>query len=206
MSVSPKDFREPRVANWLFSSQGAAWVWLVVRIYLGYGWLHAGWGKLTGSEGSTWEWSFSITEKSWLRDGGASLKGFTEFATSPAMVKGSSPADAFGWYHGFLHWVGSNASWMAYVVTIGEILVGIGLILGMFTGIAAFFGGLMNLSYGFAGVAGVNPLYFTLAVLLVLAWRNAGWYGLDRFLLPLLGKRLERDRPASPAVANVGDG
>ena len=26
-----------------------------------------------------------------------------------------------------------------------------------------------------------------LGVLVVLAWRNAGWIGLDRFLLPLLG-------------------
>jgi thiosulfate dehydrogenase (quinone) large subunit len=28
---------------------------------------------------------------------------------------------------------------------------------------------------------------FTLAILLMLAWKVAGWYGLDRFLLPRIG-------------------
>lgn len=33
--------------------------------------------------------------------------------------------------------------------------------------------------------------------LLILAWRNAGWYGLDRFVLPALGTPWHRE-PASP--------
>jgi thiosulfate dehydrogenase [quinone] large subunit len=39
----------------------------------------------------------------------------------------------------------------------------------------------------FAGTAGANPLMFILAILLMLAWRVAGWWGLDRWALPLLG-------------------
>jgi thiosulfate dehydrogenase [quinone] large subunit len=38
-----------------------------------------------------------------------------------------------------------------------------------------------------AGSASTNPVLFVLAVLLMLAWKNAGWIGLDRWLLPALG-------------------
>ena len=61
------------------------------------------------------------------------------------------------------------------------------LILGLFTGIAAFFGGLLTLSFGLAGVAGVNPIFLVFEMMIVLAWRNAGWIGLDRYVLPMLG-------------------
>jgi thiosulfate dehydrogenase [quinone] large subunit len=43
---------------------------------------------------------------------------------------------------------------------------------------------------------------FTLAVGLMLAWRVAGYYGLDRYLLPLLGTPWRRGagvRPGSGA-------
>jgi thiosulfate dehydrogenase (quinone) large subunit len=80
-----------------------------------------------------------------------------------------------------------NAALFSYIVTLGEILVGLGLIVGLFTGIAAFFGGFMNASFIFAGTAGANPLMFILAILLMLAWRVAGYWGLDRWVLPTIG-------------------
>ena len=58
----------------------------------------------------------------------------------------------------------------------------VALILGLFTGAAAFAGLSLNVIYMFTGSAGVNPMYAILSVLLVLAWRNAGWIGLDRFI------------------------
>jgi thiosulfate dehydrogenase [quinone] large subunit len=73
------------------------------------------------------------------------------------------------------------------VVAYGELLVGISLILGAFVGIAAFFGGLMNWNFMMAGSASSNPLLFVAAVGLILAWKIAGYIGLDYFLLPLLG-------------------
>lgn len=75
----------------------------------------------------------------------------------------------------------------SYLVSFGELLVGIALILGMFTGIAAFSGAYMNMNYPLAGTVSTNPILFVLELLLILAWRVAGWWGLDRFLLPLLG-------------------
>lgn len=38
-----------------------------------------------------------------------------------------------------------------------------------------------------AGSASTNPVLFTLAVGLMLAWKVAGYYGVDRYLLPRLG-------------------
>lgn len=187
-------FEEPKFARWLFASAPAAWIWLVVRIYVGYTFLHAGWGKLTGAEGGTWSWSWGMSSESWLRDSGAALKGFIGYTTSPAMTKGPNAANNFGWYRDFLHFVGTNASWMSYVVTFGEILVGIGLIVGCLTGIAAFFGVTLNLAFGLAGVAGVNPALVVLGMLMVLAWRNAGYIGLDYYVLPMLGTPWHRGR------------
>ena len=73
------------------------------------------------------------------------------------------------------------------MVAYGELLVGVALTLGLFTGIAAFFGGFMNMNYLFAGTVSTNPLLFLIQLFLILAWRVAGWYGLDRYILPLLG-------------------
>ncbi len=75
----------------------------------------------------------------------------------------------------------------SYFVAYGEVLVGIALILGLLTGIAAFFGGLMNASFLLAGTVSMNPVLFILATWLVLGWRVAGWWGLDRFVLARFG-------------------
>jgi hypothetical protein len=63
----------------------------------------------------------------------------------------------------------------------------IALILGIFTGIVAFFGSFMNLSYLLAGSVSIDPILFTIAILLLLAWKTADWWGLDRWVLPTLG-------------------
>jgi thiosulfate dehydrogenase [quinone] large subunit len=46
---------------------------------------------------------------------------------------------------------------------------------------------LLNMTFLLAGSASTNPIMFTLAIGLMLAWKVAGYYGLDRYLLPLLG-------------------
>lgn len=167
---------EGRVAAWLYGSTAAAWIWLVVRLYLGYEWINAGWPKLFGSEHSAW-----------IGDGSA-VKGYLQYASSQ-LSKGDHPAVAYGWYKSFLDWTVSSGAYhtVAWIVAVGEVAVGVLLVLGAFTGIAAFFGVVMNFNYMFAGSAGVNPLFAILGIFLILAWRVAGYYGLDRWLLPLLG-------------------
>ena len=78
-------------------------------------------------------------------------------------------------------------SWFAPLVAFGEFLVGAALIVGAFVGIAAFFGALMNWNFIMAGSASTNPMLLVLGIVLVLAWKVAGWYGADRYLLPLIG-------------------
>src|SRR5438132_13314117 len=82
---------------------------------------------------------------------------------------------------------GRSGVFLAPARAVGELLIVIALVLGLFTAVAAFFGGMLTMSFGLAGVAGVNPLFFLIEVLLILAWRNAGYYGLDRYVLPALG-------------------
>jgi thiosulfate dehydrogenase [quinone] large subunit len=102
-------------------------------------------------------------------------------------TQGAHP-DVQGWYASFLsHVVLPHAAFWSYTVTCGEIFVGLGLILGLFTGIAAFFGTTMNASYLLAGTVSTNPILFALGSLLVLAWKTAGYWGLDRWALASLG-------------------
>jgi len=72
-------------------------------------------------------------------------------------------------------------------VVLGELAVGIALLAGVLVGVAAFFGIVMNMSYLLAGSTSVNPIMFALAIGLILGWRVAGYYGLDRWLLPKVG-------------------
>jgi thiosulfate dehydrogenase (quinone) large subunit len=157
----------------LFNSTTWAILWLVVRLYVGYQWVTAGIEKL---ENPGW----TVT--------GEALKGFWAKAVAiPAAP--AHPAITYGWYRVFLQAMLDSGSyvWFAKVVAVGEVLIGIGLILGMFTAVAAFFGGFMNWNFMMAGSASTNPVLLVLAILLVLAWKTAGYYGLDRFVMPLIG-------------------
>jgi thiosulfate dehydrogenase [quinone] large subunit len=179
MATEATHFEEPRFARWLFAGPAAAWIWLVVRIYFGYEWAHAGFEKIF-----TAHW-FSTAEP---------LKGFVGYALSNA-GKGPNSSVNYGWYAAFLRWIqGGGSGVMSKLIPLGELTVGIALILGLFTGIAAFLGGTLSMSFGLAGVAGVNPVFFLAEVLLVLAWRNAGYIGLDRWVLPALGTPWEPGR------------
>jgi thiosulfate dehydrogenase [quinone] large subunit len=103
-------------------------------------------------------------------------------------TQGSAPI-TFDWYRGFLQILIDNHAqgWFAWLIVLGELTVGIALLAGALVGVAAFFGVVMNMSYLLAGSTSVNPIMFAFAVGLMLAWRVAGHYGLDRWLLPRLG-------------------
>ncbi len=201
MSKQTVTIEEPGFARILFASPAASWIWLVARLYLGYNWLHAGWEKVTGTE-SGWHWAF--TSQSWLKTS-AGLKGFAGFALSNA--KGPHAAVNYGWYAAFLRWIErSGAGVLAPVIAIGEVLIGLALIFGLFTGIAALFGAMLSMAFGLAGVAGVNPVFLFAEIMLILAWRNAGYYGLDRYVLPALGTpwhpgKVFKRSPGAVAVA-----
>ncbi len=85
-------------------------------------------------------------------------------------------------------------TWFAKVIAVSELMIGIFLILGVFVGLTAFFGGFMNWNFIMAGSASVNGMFFGMAVMLVLAWKIAGYFGLDYFLLPKVSALWSRSR------------
>jgi thiosulfate dehydrogenase [quinone] large subunit len=77
------------------------------------------------------------------------------------------------------------------VIVFGELAVGLGLILGAFVGLAATGGLLLNGAFLLAGsTSTTNPVLAMLGILLILAWKNAGYLvfaaGFDDHRLALL--------------------
>jgi len=207
-AVGVVDIPEPRFTQWLFGSSKTAWVWLIARVWLGWEWFASGWGKVFGGSitWKFWNWgdaAYSLTGKAnigWIRAGtvvsadgtqttlgvGDRIAGFA--ANAIAGSQGPHPDVAYSWYVKFLEFVRDTFHpVLGIVVPVGEVVIGLALIAGAFTGIAAFLGALLNFSYMFAGSAGVNPGMVVVSLFIILAWRNSGWYGVDRYLLPKIG-------------------
>jgi thiosulfate dehydrogenase [quinone] large subunit len=162
----------PPIARVLFGDRRLAWLWLALRVYLGWLWLDAGRQKL-GEDG-------------WM-DGGLALRGIWERSIHPP-EQDRAPL-AYGWYHDMLQFMLDHKwyVWAGPLVAVGETLLGIALILGFLTGLTAFLGSLLNAGIVLTGAA-ANPFFFVLAIALMLAWRTAGSIGLDRWVLPAVGK------------------
>jgi thiosulfate dehydrogenase [quinone] large subunit len=167
-TLAPQTIEDPPLARALFGDVRWSWIWLILRVYVGWSWLSEGIDK--------------ATTPAWI---GANAGSFLTVWITKALLKtqGAHP-DVQGWYGWFLSAIVlPHAALWSYIVTFGEIGVGIALILGLFTGIAAFFGTTMNASYLLAGTVSTNPILFAFGSLLVLAWKTAGWWGLDRVVL-----------------------
>lgn len=164
---------DPPITRSLTINTRWALVWFLARLYVGWTWLSAGLGK--------------VQNPAWIQTGVA-LRGFWERAV--VVPEGPSPPPiAFDWYRLFIQSLleGGHYTWFGPLIAVSETMVGIALLLGAFVGIAAFAGAFLNWNFMMAGTASTNPLLFTLSILLILAWKTAGWWGLDRWLLPLLG-------------------
>lgn len=150
-----------------------------------------------------------VEDPGWTQTGEA-LKGFWEHAV--AIPDAGRPAITFDWYRSFLQGMLDSGAytWFAKLVAFGELFIGIALIIGAFVGIAAFFGAFMNWNFVMAGSASSNGLLLVLAVFLILAWKVAGYYGADYYLLRKLGtpwetreadaEALGRDQKRAPST------
>ena len=214
LSHEPLHIEEPAAARWLFGSGAAAWLWLIARVWLGWTWFEAGWSKTFGGNISwqPWEWGhMALTGDGnigWVKSAGGtgvgdSVAGFAQGAIQNS--QGAHPAVSYDWYVNFLEWVRDTAHpVLGPTVAIGELVIGGLLILGLFTGIMAFLGAVLNFSYVFAGTAGPNAAMILVSMLLILAWRNAGWIGLDRWALPSLGTPWRRGRLTDHTATRAG--
>jgi thiosulfate dehydrogenase (quinone) large subunit len=191
---------DPRFWKLFLGNTWYSILWVPIRFFVGRDWLAAGEHKMR--------------DDAWM-NGGTALKGFWTNATTTPEGRPASPSGTYGWFEHLLKYMLTNEwyTWFAKVIAIGETLVGIGLILGALVGIAAFFGTLMNFNFELAGAASSNPVMFGLGVFLVLGWKTAGWLGLDRILLPLLGtpwtrigngnRAAKRAEPTTPELATT---
>jgi thiosulfate dehydrogenase [quinone] large subunit len=110
-------------------------------------------------------------------------------AFHPKRVAEFAADNPIGWYKEFLQQtVLPHAKLFAMLQAVGEVVVGIGLVLGLFTGLAALIGLLLSLNYGLAtqwmsfGQQGFHVLLITSMVIFLMTGAGRLW-GLDQLLL-----------------------
>jgi thiosulfate dehydrogenase (quinone) large subunit len=174
---------DPSFLKTLLGSPKMAPIFLAIRLYLGWQWLHYGLLK--------------VTNPAWTRSGVQLRASWAAATRLPAGAAGA--AIHYGWYRSFLLFMLSNHwyIWFGKLVAFGEVAIGLALIVGAFVGVAAFFGALANFNYMLAGASSVtgavnpgttvNPVLFGIALILVAGWKVAGYLGADYYLLPLIG-------------------
>ena len=174
----------------LKQAKWAGIVWLIARLWLGYEWLTGGIEKAFGAGSAAW-----VGPKA-----GTAVTGFLKGAIAKsALAEGFDPIKTphpavQTWYAELVQNVFlPNATVFSYLVAYGELLVGIALIVGLFTHFAALMGVVMNLAYLFAGTTSTNPQLLVVGLTIVLVGGVAvGFYGLDYFARPFERKLLER--------------
>lgn len=136
------------------------------RVYLGWQWLNAGWGKISS--------------------GKFDASGFLNGAVK--QVSGEHPA-VQPWWGNLLNDVAlPHVELFNVLVPWGEFLVGLALIIGVFTSFAMLMGLTMNFAYMLSGTTSTNPQMVIIGMFILVAGINAGKIGLDRWLMPILRK------------------
>ncbi len=163
----------PGMIDALFNRTIFSWLWLIVRIYVGIQWLSASIVKLTSP--------------AWMNSGEALKIVWTNSVFVPTAPE--RPVIYYDWFRNLIQALLDQQSyiWFAKFVAIGEFMVGLALILGFMVGVTAFIGGIMHMGLLLEGSIGAAPVLLILEVLLIIAWKTAGYYGLDRYFFNFIG-------------------
>jgi thiosulfate dehydrogenase [quinone] large subunit len=154
------------IIQFLKENRYASLLLTVLRLYLGWEWLNAGWGKITS--------------------GKFDASGFLYGALKN--TAGDHPA-VQPWWGNFLKEVAiPYVDLFNVMVPWGEFFVGLGLILGIFTSFSILMGLTMNFAYMLSGTTSTNPQMVLLGMFVLVAGLNAGKIGLDRWFMPVLNK------------------
>jgi thiosulfate dehydrogenase [quinone] large subunit len=156
------------IMNWLRGSKYAAVILTVVRLYVGYQFMKAGWHKITG-------------------DKAFDAAGFLKGAIAKPVMESGTQDSLYPNFVAFLqHFALPNVKLFNVIVPWGELFIGLGLILGALTTTAVFFGMMMNFTFMLAGTVSSNPWLILLSIFIVAAGANAGKFGVDYYVLPYI--------------------
>jgi thiosulfate dehydrogenase [quinone] large subunit len=173
--------------TWLRENKYASWVLAVLRVYLGWKWMTAGWEKITSSP------PFSAEK-------------FLQNAVAHPVL-GPDKQMVYPTYHAFLkNFALPNVGLFNVIVPWGEFLVGLGLILGVLTTAAVFFGMTMNFAYMMAGTVSSNPWLILISIFIIVAGYNAGRIGGDYWVIPWLRKYEKKLLHLEVEIPEVGMG
>ncbi|MEC0268192.1 DoxX family membrane protein [Paenibacillus anseongense] len=160
--------------KWLRENKYAAMLLTLVRLYVGWAWIVAGWHKITGEK------AFDAT-------------GYLKGAIAKPVLETGTTDLVYGNFVAFLkNFALPHVGIFNVVIPWGELLVGLGLLLGALTTTAVFFGLIMNFMYMFAGTVSTNPWLVLLGFIVLAAGANAGKFGVDHLILPYLHKWFDK--------------
>ena len=141
----------------LKASKLAALAWTAMRVWLGVMWIQAGSAKLWGAEAAA------------FLHGGAGVAGFAAHGTP-----------AYSWWGSFLHgFVVPNAGAIGVLVAVSEFAIGVALVAGLFTRVAALGSLALLFTYVMSGTASVCAWYALFAIVVLVMWRTSSWLGVD---------------------------
>jgi thiosulfate dehydrogenase (quinone) large subunit len=163
----PAKRRNPGVWEWTKESKLMAIGWTAMRIWLGVMWIQAGVSKLWGAENA-----------GFMHHDGAAVAGFATHGTP-----------AYTWWGSFLHnFVVPNSGWIAVLVAVAELAIGIALCLGLFTRLASLGSLALLFTYVMSGTASVCAFYALFAVVILTMWKTASWIGVDGLVAAYRGR------------------
>jgi len=173
------------VMKWLRGNKYAAVILTLIRLYVGYEWMKAGWHKITGAA------AFDAS-------------GFIKGAIAKPILESGTQDSVYPNFVAFLqHFALPNIKLFNAIVPWGELLVGVGLILGVLTTTAVFFGMMMNFTYMLAGTVSSNPWLILLSIFIVVAGANAGKFGVDYYVLPYIHHWFDKMRKPKETKPNT---
>jgi thiosulfate dehydrogenase [quinone] large subunit len=155
---SPSERETPRAVEFLMQSKVMAIGWTAMRVWLGIMWIQTGVSKLWGAE-----------NPAFLHNNGAGVAGFAAHGVP-----------AYSWWGSFLHgFVVPNSGWIGILVAVAEFVIGVALVLGLFTRVAALGSLALLFTYVMSGTASVCAFYAFFAVVIFATWRTSTWLGVD---------------------------
>jgi thiosulfate dehydrogenase [quinone] large subunit len=154
----PSERHNLPVWEWIKQSKVMAIGWTAMRVWLGIMWIQAGKAKLWGAESA-----------GFMHNNGAGVAGFAAHGTP-----------AYTWWGTFLHsFVVPNSGWIAVLVAVAEFAIGVALVLGLFTRLAALGSLLLLFTYVMSGTASVCAFYALFAIVILTMWKTSSWLGAD---------------------------